>query len=128
MHLGRCLSTFDGANQYANCRVLRVTMTRQNCQAAKAAIERRQYVDEAVSAPDQGEDTAGFQNSPACVNPAFERRSPRYVSDLARLVRRGSVPRGIVERGVHQVDIDTVGRKASRGKRGGGCNDGSDDI
>src|ERR1700736_1985884 len=123
MHFGRCLSTFDGANQYAYRRVLRVTMNRQNCESAKATIERPQLLDEAVSAPDQSEDTAGFQNSPACANPALKRRGRRYVSDLARLVRRGAVPRGIVERRIHQDDIDTVGSKASRGKRvGGGCN------
>jgi len=122
MHFGRCLSTFDGANQYAYRRVLRVTMNRQNCEAAKAAIERPQHLDEAVSAPDQSEDTAGFQNSPACVNPALKRRGRRYVSDLARLVRRGAVPRGIVERRIHQDDIDAVRGEAGGGKSTGrGC-------
>src|SRR5713226_668086 len=97
MDLSRCLSTFDGANQYANRRVLRIAMNRQNCQAAKAAIERRQYLEETVSAPDQREDAAGFQNSPAGVNPALERGGRGDVSELERVGRRGAVPRGIVE-------------------------------
>jgi hypothetical protein len=60
MDLSGCLSTFDGANQYANRGALRVTMNRQNGQAAKTAIERRQQLDEAISAPDQREDPGGF--------------------------------------------------------------------
>src|SRR5260370_20768272 len=129
MDLSRCLSTFDGANQYANRGALRVTMNRQNCQAAKAAIERRQYLEETVSAPDQSKNTARLQDSSARVNPALERRRHRYMIDLARLVRRGAVPRSIVERRIHQDDIGAVGSKAGCGKRvGGGCHGEDADI
>src|SRR5258707_5217472 len=116
MDLSRCLSTFDRANQDANRRVLRIAMNWQNCQAAKAAIERRQYLEETVGAPDQREDAAGFQNSPARVNPALERGGRRNVSDLARLVRRGAGTRGIVEGWIHQDDIGAVRSKAKSGK------------
>src|ERR1700737_5521814 len=117
MQTSRCFSTFDGTNQHANRGHLRVTMNRQNCEAAKAAIERRQYLEEAISAPDQAEGTAGFQNTSRRVNPALKRRSRRYVSDLARFVRRGAVPRGIVERRIHQDDLDTIRGKADCGGR-----------
>ncbi len=41
---------------------------------------------------------------------------------FARAVRRGAVPRGIVERRIHQHDIGAVGDKTRGGKGGGfGC-------
>src|ERR1700687_5632223 len=55
----------------------------QNGEAAEAAIKRRQYLSEAVCAPDQGEHAAGFQNSPARVNPALKRRSCGHMRGLA---------------------------------------------
>src|SRR6266849_10597938 len=38
-------------------------------------------------------------------------------NDLARLVRRAAVPRGIVERRIHQDDIGAVGSQVNCGKR-----------
>ena len=87
MKLKRRPSTFDSANQHADRGRLCVTMDRQNCQAAKTAIERREYFDKAVGTPDQAEHATGFQSSSCRVNPALERRSRRNVSDLPRFVR-----------------------------------------
>src|SRR5260370_8130584 len=92
--------TFDGANQHTKRRPRCVGMYRQNRKTAKAAIERRQHVGQAVGAPDQREDTTGFENSPAGMDPALEGGRRRHMCDLAGLVRRGTVPRGIVDRRV----------------------------
>ena len=92
----------------------RIAVNRQIIETAKAAIERRQHLGDPVGAPDHREDAAGFENSPAGMNPAVQRLCRRDMGDRTRTVRRGAVPRGIVERRVHQHDIDAVGRKAGR--------------
>ena len=63
------------------------------------------------------------------MNPVRKRRGRRHMGDLAGLVRRSAMPRRIIERRIHQYDIDTVGRQARRGKRLGGRRDvKQDDI
>ena len=95
----------------------RVAVNRQDLQTAKTVIERRQHLGNPVGAPDQRQRAPGFEDAPRRMNPVRQRRRGRHMRDPARLVRRDAMPRGIVERRIHQHDIDAVRARARRLQR-----------
>jgi hypothetical protein len=102
-------------------------MDGQNGEVAKTAIKCRQHLGEAVGRQIRARTPPDFRVRLAAWIRLASPPSPHGRS--RGLVRRGAVPHRIIERWIHQDDIDTVGRQAGSSEGvGRRCNVKHDDI
>ena len=83
----RCFAALHRANEHANGGFSCFAMNGQDREAAEATRQRRQRLSDPIGAPDQGENAAGFQDSPRGVNPVLQHAGLSNVRGLSAFVR-----------------------------------------
>jgi len=84
-------------------------MHRQDHQAPESLVQRRQYLGQRLSAPDQGQRAAGLQHPARRMHPGGERASGGLVRESARGIGRGAMANPWIFR---QIEDTLAGRNA----------------